>query len=76
MLAVLACLLAAFITPSAHAAATYDITQVGDAKFVSVTDTNGIWSNLLAYPCAAFTIGGDRQWEMGTLIPIPKINTS
>ena len=41
MLAVLACLLAAFITPSAHAAATYDITQVGDAKFVSVTDTNG-----------------------------------
>lgn len=38
---VLACLLAAFITPSASAAATYDITQVGDAKFVSVTDTNG-----------------------------------
>ena len=26
VLAVLACLLAAFITPSAHAAATYDIT--------------------------------------------------
>lgn len=41
VLSVLACLLAAFITPSAHAAATYDITQVGDAKFVSVTDTNG-----------------------------------
>lgn len=41
MLAVLACLLAAFVAPSAHAAATYDITQVGDAKFVSVTDTNG-----------------------------------
>lgn len=40
VLAVLACLLAAFITPSAHAAATYDITQVGDAKFVSVT-SNG-----------------------------------
>lgn len=27
LLAVLACLLAAFITPSAHAAATYDITH-------------------------------------------------
>lgn len=27
--------------PSASAAATYDITQVGDAKFVSVTDANG-----------------------------------
>ena len=41
MLAVLACLLAAFITPSAHAAATYDITQVGDADWVGVTDANG-----------------------------------
>lgn len=41
LLAVLACLLAAFITPSAHAAATYDITQVGDASWVSITDTNG-----------------------------------
>ena len=41
VLAVLACLPAAFITPSAHAAATYDITQVGDAEIVSVTDTNG-----------------------------------
>lgn len=39
--AVLACLLAAFITPSAHAAATYDITQVGDADWVGVTDANG-----------------------------------
>ena len=37
----LSCLLAAFITPSAHAAATYDITQVGDASWVSITDTNG-----------------------------------
>lgn len=41
MLAVLACLLAAFITPSAHAAATYDITQVGDADWVGITDSNG-----------------------------------
>lgn len=41
MLAVLACLLAASITPSAHAAATYDIAQVGDASWVSITDTNG-----------------------------------
>ena len=41
LLAVLACLLAAFITPSAHAAATYDITQVGDADWVGVTDANG-----------------------------------
>ena len=41
VLAVLACLLAAFITPSAHAAATYDITQVGDADWVGVTDANG-----------------------------------
>lgn len=41
MLAVLACLLAAFITPSAHAAATYDITQVGDADWVGITDADG-----------------------------------
>ena len=41
LLAVLACLLGAFITPSAHAAATYDITQVGDADWVGVTDANG-----------------------------------
>lgn len=41
VLAVLACLLAAFVAPAAMAAATYDITQVGDAKFVSVTDANG-----------------------------------
>lgn len=41
MLAVLACLLAAFITPSAHAAATYDITQVGDASWSGITDANG-----------------------------------
>ena len=41
LLAVLACLLAAFITPSAHAAATYDITQVGDADWVGITDADG-----------------------------------
>ena len=41
VLAVLACLLAAFITPSAHAAATYDITQVGDAEIVSVKTDDG-----------------------------------
>lgn len=41
LLAVLACLLAAFITPSAHAAATYDITQVGDAEIVSVKTDDG-----------------------------------
>ena len=41
VLAVLACLLAAFVAPAAHAAATYDITQVGDASWVSITDTNG-----------------------------------
>lgn len=41
MLAVLACLLAAFITPPAHAAATYDITQVGDAEIVSVKTDDG-----------------------------------
>lgn len=29
------------LAPSAHAAATYDITQVGDADWVSVTDANG-----------------------------------
>lgn len=39
----LAALLAAtaFNAPPAHAAATYDITQVGDASWVSVTDANG-----------------------------------
>ena len=41
VLAVLACLPAAFITPSAHAAATYDITQVGDAEIVSVKTDDG-----------------------------------
>ncbi len=41
MLAVLACLLGAFITPPAHAAAAYDISQVGGAWFQSVTDRNG-----------------------------------
>lgn len=41
LLAVLACLLAAFITPSAHAAATYDITQVGDADWVGITNADG-----------------------------------
>lgn len=40
-LATLLGLLAAFIAPSAHAAATYDITQVGDASWVSVTDADG-----------------------------------
>lgn len=29
------------LAPSASAAATYDITQVGDASWVSITDTNG-----------------------------------
>lgn len=41
LLAALACLLGAFVAPSASAAATYDITQVGDASWVGVTDTNG-----------------------------------
>lgn len=41
MLAVLACLPAAFVAPSAHAAATYDITQVGDAEIVSVKTDDG-----------------------------------
>lgn len=41
LLAALACLLGAFVAPSAHAAATYDITQVGDASWVGVTDANG-----------------------------------
>ena len=41
VLAALLGLLAAFIAPPAHAAATYDITQVGDASWVSVTDSNG-----------------------------------
>lgn len=41
VLAVLACLLAAFVAPSAHAAATYDIKDVGDASWVGVTDANG-----------------------------------
>lgn len=41
LLAALACLLGAFVAPSAHAAATYDITQVGDADWVGVTDANG-----------------------------------
>lgn len=40
-LATLLGLLAAFIAPSAHAATTYDITQVGDASWVSVTDADG-----------------------------------
>ena len=40
-LAALLSLLAAFITPSAHAAATYDITQVGDAEIVSVKTDDG-----------------------------------
>lgn len=40
-LAALLGLLAAFITPPAHAAATYDITQVGDADWVGITDADG-----------------------------------
>ena len=34
-------LLAAFVAPTASAASTYDITQVGDASFVSVKGSNG-----------------------------------
>lgn len=41
LLAALACLLGAFVAPSAHAAATYDIKDVGDASWVGVTDVNG-----------------------------------
>lgn len=41
VLAALLGLLAAFIAPPAHAAATYDITQVGDADWVGITDSNG-----------------------------------
>lgn len=41
LLAALVCLLGAFVAPSASAAATYDITQVGDASWVGVTDANG-----------------------------------
>lgn len=41
LLAALACLLGAFVAPSAHAAATYDITQVGDADWVGITDADG-----------------------------------
>lgn len=41
MLAVLACLLAAFITPPAHAAAAYDISQVGDVGFSQVWNATG-----------------------------------
>ena len=41
LLAALACLLGAFVAPSAHAAATYAITQVGDADWVGVTDADG-----------------------------------
>ena len=41
LLAALACLMGAFVAPSASAAATYDITQVGDASWVGVTDANG-----------------------------------
>ena len=29
------------LAPSASAAATYDITQVGDASWVGITDANG-----------------------------------
>ena len=29
------------LAPSASAAATYDITQVGDADWVGITDSNG-----------------------------------
>ena len=41
LLAALVCLLGAFVAPSASAAATYDITQVGDASWVGVTNANG-----------------------------------
>ena len=41
VLAALLGLLAAFVAPPAHAAATYDITQVGDADWVGITDANG-----------------------------------
>lgn len=41
LLAALACLLGAFVAPSAHAAATYNIKDVGDASWVGVTDANG-----------------------------------
>ena len=41
MVAALACLLAAFVAPTAMAASTYDITQVGDASWVSITDSDG-----------------------------------
>ena len=41
LLAALACLLGAFVAPSASAAATYNIKDVGDASWVGVTDTNG-----------------------------------
>lgn len=41
VLAALLGLLAAFVAPPAHAAATYDITQVGDADWVGITDSNG-----------------------------------
>ena len=41
VLAMLLSLLAAFVAPAASAASTYDITQVGDASFVSVKDSNG-----------------------------------
>lgn len=34
-------LLTAFVTPVASAASTYDITDVGDASWVSVTDADG-----------------------------------
>lgn len=41
LLAALACLLGAFVAPFASAAATYDITQVGDADWVGITDADG-----------------------------------
>lgn len=41
LLAALACLLGAFVAPSAHAAATYDITQVGDVGFSQVWNATG-----------------------------------
>ena len=49
-------LLAAFVAPTAHAAATYDITQVGDASWVSVTDSNGKELSGLTTGANAYTV--------------------
>lgn len=41
LLAAVACLLGVSVAPAASAAATYDITQVGDASWVGITDSDG-----------------------------------